>query len=111
MTPTQCKLLEYLTKYIGDHAGEAPTFNMMKDHLGIRSKSGIHRLLTALEERGKIRRLRNRARSIELLERQHALGPQMSARLDEYCRATGEQHVAVITAAFLDYFASHPVPK
>ena len=45
-----------------------PSFDEMKDALDLRSKSGIHRLITALEERGFIRRLPNRARAIEVIK-------------------------------------------
>ncbi|MCC5983180.1 MAG: transcriptional repressor LexA [Rhodobacteraceae bacterium] len=48
--------------------GVAPSFDEMKDALNLRSKSGIHRLITALEERGFIRRLPHRARAIEVLK-------------------------------------------
>ena len=44
-----------------------PSFDEMKEALDLRSKSGIHRLILALEERGFIRRLANRARAIEVL--------------------------------------------
>ena len=47
--------------------GVPPSFDEMKDALDLRSKSGIHRLITALEERGFIRRLPNRARALEVL--------------------------------------------
>lgn len=47
--------------------GVPPSFDEMKDALDLRSKSGIHRLITALEERGFIRRLAHRARAIEIL--------------------------------------------
>lgn len=49
-------------------AGVPPSFQEMNDHLGLRSKSCVHRLLVALEERGKIVRLPNRARSITLAD-------------------------------------------
>ena len=48
--------------------GVPPSFDEMKDALNLKSKSGIHRLITALEERGFIRRLANRARAIEILK-------------------------------------------
>ena len=48
--------------------GIPPSFDEMKDALDLRSKSGIHRLITALEERGFIRRLANRARAIEVIK-------------------------------------------
>src|SRR5438128_2614383 len=49
-------------------SGIPPSFDEMKDALDLRSKSGIHRLITALEERGFIRRLPNRARAIEVIK-------------------------------------------
>jgi repressor LexA len=49
-------------------AGVPPSFDEMKDALDLRSKSGIHRLITALEERGFIRRLPNRARAVEVIK-------------------------------------------
>ncbi len=55
---------------INDHVSKgqiAPSFDEMKDAIGLKSKSGIHRLIGALEERGFIRRLPNRARAIEIL--------------------------------------------
>src|SRR5690606_11168442 len=48
--------------------GVSPSFEEMKDALDLRSKSGIHRLINALEERGFIRRLPNRARALEVLK-------------------------------------------
>ena len=47
--------------------GVPPSYDEMKDALGLASKSGIHRLITALEERGFIRRLPNKARALEVL--------------------------------------------
>lgn len=67
MTVQQKNLLAYIEAYAADHDGVAPSFDEMKDALGLRSKSGVHRLILALEERGKIARLPNRARCIELL--------------------------------------------
>src|SRR5271155_1992970 len=48
--------------------GVPPSFDEMKDALGLKSKSGIHRLVTALEERGFLRRLHHRARALEVLK-------------------------------------------
>ena len=48
--------------------GVPPSYDEMKDSLGLASKSGIHRLITALEERGFIRRLPNKARALEVLK-------------------------------------------
>jgi repressor LexA len=55
--------------------GISPSFDEMKDALGLRSKSGIHRLITALEERGFIRRLPHRARALEVLMLPDAMIP------------------------------------
>ncbi|MEO1190144.1 MAG: transcriptional repressor LexA [Pseudomonadota bacterium] len=66
LTRKQHQLLLYLHDHL-EERGVSPSFDEMKDALGLRSKSGIHRLILALEERGFIRRLPNRARAIEVL--------------------------------------------
>jgi len=65
LTRKQHELLLYLHGYLGEH-GVSPSFDEMKEALGLRSKSGIHRLITGLEERGFINRLAHRARAIEV---------------------------------------------
>jgi len=60
-------------------AGVPPSFDEMKDALDLRSKSGIHRLITALEERGFIRRLPNRARALEVLKLPESIGRKPTA--------------------------------
>ena len=57
-----------------------PSFDEMKDALDLRSKSGIHRLITALEERGFIRRLPNRARAIEVIKLPGTVGERQWQR-------------------------------
>lgn len=69
LTVRQRQLLNVIVAHIDAHDGLAPSFDEMKEALGLRSKSGVHRLLTALEERGFIERLPNRARAIGLLKR------------------------------------------
>ena len=66
LTRKQYELLVYLDKELRKK-GVSPSFDEMKDALGLKSKSGIHRLITGLEERGFIRRLPHRARAIEVL--------------------------------------------
>ena len=66
LTRKQYELLLYLNTFVKEH-GVSPSFDEMKDALGLRSKSGIHRLITGLEERGFIRRLPHRARALEVL--------------------------------------------
>ena len=56
-----------------DRDGVPPSFDEMKDALDLRSKSGIHRLITALEERGFIRRLAHRARALEIIKLPEAM--------------------------------------
>jgi repressor LexA len=66
LTRKQLELLRFIHERLKE-AGVPPSFDEMKDALDLRSKSGIHRLITALEERGFIRRLPNRARAIEVV--------------------------------------------
>ncbi len=66
LTRKQNELLLYINGYLADE-GLSPSFDEMKDALGLRSKSGIHRLISGLEERGFIRRLPHRARALEVL--------------------------------------------
>jgi len=66
LTQKQSELLAFLTSHMEMH-DVPPSFDEMRDALGLASKSGIHRLVSALEERGYIRRLANRARAIEIL--------------------------------------------
>ncbi len=66
LTRKQMDLLIFINKRLA-RDGVPPSFDEMKDHLNLRSKSGIHRLITALEERGFIRRLAHKARAIEIL--------------------------------------------
>src|ERR1700755_2577045 len=67
LTRKQYELLRFINERLKE-AGVPPSFDEMKDALDLRSKSGIHRLITALEERGLIRRLPNRARAIEVIK-------------------------------------------
>lgn len=67
LTRKQYELLRFINERLKE-AGVPPSFDEMKDALDLRSKSGIHRLITALEERGFIRRLANRARAIEVIK-------------------------------------------
>ena len=67
LTRKQLELLDFIQKRM-DRDGVPPSFDEMKEALDLRSKSGIHRLITALEERGFIRRLAHRARAIEIVK-------------------------------------------
>lgn len=67
LTKKQLDLLELIHQRM-QRDGVPPSFDEMKDALNLRSKSGIHRLITALEERGFIRRLAHRARALEIIK-------------------------------------------
>ena len=67
LTKKQHELLTFIQQRIAE-TGVSPSFDEMKEALDLRSKSGIHRLITALEERGFIRRLPHRARALEVLK-------------------------------------------
>ncbi len=67
LTRKQHELLMFIHERIKE-TGVSPSFDEMKDALDLASKSGIHRLITALEERGFLRRLAHRARALEVLK-------------------------------------------
>ena len=74
LTQKQSELLRFI--HSRTSRGQiVPSYDEMKDALGLQSKSGIHRLVTSLEERGFIRRLPNRARAIEVLREPAAVVP------------------------------------
>ena len=66
LTRKQHELLLYIHQKLSE-TGVSPSFEEMKEALDLKSKSGVHRLISALEERGFIRRLANRARALEVL--------------------------------------------
>jgi repressor LexA len=67
LTRKQYELLLFIDRRLKEH-GVSPSFDEMKEALDLKSKSGIHRLITGLEERGFIRRLPHRARALEVLK-------------------------------------------
>jgi repressor LexA len=67
LTSKQNELLRFIHDRL-ESSGVSPSFEEMKDALNLKSKSGVHRLIGALEERGFIRRLPNRARALEILQ-------------------------------------------
>ncbi len=66
LTKKQKELLDYIT-VVNKKFGISPSYDEMKDKLKLKSKSGIHRIISALEERGFIRKLANKARAIEII--------------------------------------------
>ncbi len=87
LTRKQLELLDFIKQRL-DRDGVPPSFDEMKDALDLRSKSGIHRLITALEERGFIRRMAHRARALEIIKLPDAMErPGFSPRVIEGDRA------------------------
>ena len=74
LTRKQLELLVFIHERLKE-AGIPPSFDEMKEALDLASKSGIHRLITALEERGFIRRLPNRARALEVIKLPDTMTP------------------------------------
>jgi repressor LexA len=79
LTKKQSELLRFINERLKE-TGVPPSFDEMKEALDLRSKSGIHRLIIALEERGFIRRLPNRARALEVLRLPESSTPSGAAR-------------------------------
>ncbi|MBT7642742.1 MAG: transcriptional repressor LexA [Rhodobiaceae bacterium] len=83
LTKKQYELLLFINERLKE-TGVSPSFDEMKEALNLRSKSGIHRLITALEERGFIKRLAHRARALEVVK----LPDTMSSSLASPSRAS-----------------------
>ena len=96
LTRKQHELLRFIQTRL-DETGISPSFEEMKEALDLKSKSGVHRLISALEERGFIRRLPNRARALEVLRRADDGTPALATDND----ATPSQSTA----------ASRPLPE
>lgn len=92
LTKKQYELLVLIDRRIKED-GVPPSFDEMKDALGLKSKSGIHRLISGLEERGFIRRLPHRARALEVLKRPENMD-QASDAPDTASQGTASQGTA-----------------
>lgn len=89
LTQKQKDLLMFIQARLQE-TGVPPSFDEMKEALSLKSKSGIHRLITALEERGFIRRLPHRARALEVLKLPESSGPA------QLTNPAGAPHLSVI---------------
>ena len=90
LTAKQHELLRFIQQKL-EETGISPSFEEMKAALDLKSKSGVHRLISALEERGFIRRLPNRARALEVLrqpEDVNAVAPKAANSNDAMSRVT-----------------------
>lgn len=74
LTSKQRELLLFINDRLGE-SGVSPSFDEMREALSLKSKSGVHRLISALEERGFIRRLPNRARALEVVKLPESAAP------------------------------------
>jgi repressor LexA len=83
LTRKQHELLLFIHQRLKE-AGIPPSFDEMKDALNLASKSGIHRLITALEERGFLRRLPNRARALEVLRLPDSIAPGLAPARNKF---------------------------
>ena len=79
LTRKQHELIRFIQVKL-EETGVSPSFEEMKEALDLKSKSGVHRLISALEERGFIRRLPNRARALEVLKQPEDVSSKASAR-------------------------------
>src|SRR5919205_913287 len=97
LTRKQLELLRFIHTRLKE-AGVPPSFDEMKEALDLRSKSGIHRLITALEERGFIRRLPNRARAIEVVRLPDAVSHGVGGRSRGFTPSVIEGHLGRVRA-------------
>ncbi len=79
LTRKQLELLLFINERMKEE-GVPPSFEEMKEALNLQSKSGVHRLIVALEERGFIKRMANRARALEVLKLPDAHNPSLSTK-------------------------------
>ena len=79
LTRKQHELIRFIQVRL-EETGVSPSFEEMKEALDLKSKSGVHRLISALEERGFIRRLPNRARALEVLKQPENIGAASPVR-------------------------------
>ena len=81
LTKKQKELYDYLNNYISRNK-ISPSFEEMKNAVNLKSKSGIHRLITSLEQRGFIKRLKHRARAMEIIEKISNSGENLNSSLE-----------------------------
>ena len=96
LTAKQRELLLFIQDRLGE-TGVSPSFDEMREALALKSKSGVHRLISALEERGFIRRLPNRARALEVVKLPESATPASAIvtplRLDGSAEDAVRSHV------------------
>ena len=108
LTRKQYELLRFIHERLKE-AGVPPSFDEMKEALDLRSKSGIHRLITALEERGFIRRLPNRARAIEVIKLPESVSHGVNGRLRGFVPSVIEGNLGRVRTPSADDDNTRPV--
>jgi repressor LexA len=88
LTRKQHELIRFIQARL-EETGVSPSFEEMKEALDLKSKSGVHRLISALEERGFIRRLPNRARALEVLRQPEDVSTKAASRTAANSNAAG----------------------
>lgn len=82
LTPAEGSMLTMLKGYLNGHGGVSPSYEEIRRGLGLKSKSGVARLITSLERKGHIRRLAYRSRSISIVDHQ-------ATHVGNYCSTCG----------------------
>src|SRR5688500_11344463 len=108
LTRKQFELLRFINERLKE-SGVPPSFDEMKDALDLRSKSGIHRLITALEERGFIRRLPNRARAIEVIKLPDSVAQGMGGGRKRFTPSVIEGDLGRVRQTYEDDSSGRPV--
>ena len=105
LTKKQFELLTFLEERINNKT-VAPSFEEMKNSLNLKSKSGIHRLITALEERGFLRRLPHRARSIEILKSYKSINNNLNSIQSPTTQNNAEHNINLINIPLVGNIAA-----
>jgi repressor LexA len=93
LTAMQAELLSFLRYRNAD--GQTPSFEEMKEALGLASKSGVHRLMRGLEERGYVKRPSHRARDITVFDTRHGTPSVATASLEQLLAEIGRRGLRV----------------
>ena len=102
LTSKQKELLVFINTRLQE-TGVPPSFDEMKEALALQSKSGVHRLIIALEERGFIRRLPHRARAIEIIKLPEAMSEGAQQRRTGFTTATSSRSARKAAASTPPY--------
>lgn len=94
LTHAQAELLDYIEKFQASNSGISPSFEEMKEAMGLHSKSGVHRLLLALEQRGRIIRYPHLARAIEIVNETDLSGVPSAVLIAELARRGAARRAA-----------------